>query len=439
MFRGRIDFRRDLHPGDSFRVLFDKDHSDDAAKILAVSFTIHGRNVNAYRSTDGQFYDEYTKNVSGNEKRQFLAKVREYKRTVNNFDLENNKNSLDPVLWKILLASIPIILFIGLASTKKPKKTPNNSKKKIDPIVNAKTKKVEHSDMVALAKAMAIKHEDFYYINFRAASSDGARDFLVMQGEKFDFGTLRHPYISTIPHCDNLVLHLCNLIYMAVNSIHDMESEGRDFLNILYPFNNRGVCGLYTAHDAHILHKMLMDKIAAGEVNWGVFNDLIPNDSDDDPSLRYIRTTVIHSLFCIEFITIVKLPNIRGDAYHVDFNETYVSWFCSPFSKNKSRVKINYIDANNVRTERNIIEAEHVIKNGVHYLKGFCLLRFAERLFRFDRICFPENYYPGSGFAMVFHDSDRDDFFTKNNLKYLIPAYQARENTERSKKAYEDE
>lgn len=56
MFRGRIDFRRDLRKGDSFRVLFDKPHDDDA-KILAVAFNINGREISAFRGLDGQFYD----------------------------------------------------------------------------------------------------------------------------------------------------------------------------------------------------------------------------------------------------------------------------------------------------------------------------------------------------------------------------------------------
>lgn len=64
MFRGRIDFRRDLHKGDGFRVLFDKPHNDDA-KILAVTFTISGRDISAYRNADGQFYDESASNFSG--------------------------------------------------------------------------------------------------------------------------------------------------------------------------------------------------------------------------------------------------------------------------------------------------------------------------------------------------------------------------------------
>ena len=125
IFRGRIDFRRDLHQGDSFRVLFDKDHSDDAARILAVSVVINGRNRSAYRSMDGQFYDESFNNVSGDEnrqvdamrvglpmnqgmngkdKRQFLAKVRLYKRLLGssqetNSDIKSCRTDTNESQW----------------------------------------------------------------------------------------------------------------------------------------------------------------------------------------------------------------------------------------------------------------------------------------------------------------------------------------------------
>lgn len=57
LFQGRIDFRRDLKKGDSFRVLFDKPHSKDA-QVQAVIFNINGRKLTAYRNVDGKFYDE---------------------------------------------------------------------------------------------------------------------------------------------------------------------------------------------------------------------------------------------------------------------------------------------------------------------------------------------------------------------------------------------
>lgn len=59
IFRGKIDFRRDFHKGDTFRVLFDRLSSDDKAKILAISFNIAGKNKNMFFSdSDGRYYDE---------------------------------------------------------------------------------------------------------------------------------------------------------------------------------------------------------------------------------------------------------------------------------------------------------------------------------------------------------------------------------------------
>ncbi len=61
LFQGRIDFRRDLRRGDSYRVLLDKPavggKASADAKVLAVSFNVKGRTLNAYRHSDDQFYD----------------------------------------------------------------------------------------------------------------------------------------------------------------------------------------------------------------------------------------------------------------------------------------------------------------------------------------------------------------------------------------------
>lgn len=62
LFQGRIDFRRDLRKGDSFKVLLDKPAAAGApnrdAKVLAVVFSTKGRDYKAYRHSDGRFYDE---------------------------------------------------------------------------------------------------------------------------------------------------------------------------------------------------------------------------------------------------------------------------------------------------------------------------------------------------------------------------------------------
>lgn len=65
IFKGKIDFRRDLRKGDSFKVLFDRYSNNERAKILAVSFNIKGKNMNMFLSDqDGRYYDEIGMNSS---------------------------------------------------------------------------------------------------------------------------------------------------------------------------------------------------------------------------------------------------------------------------------------------------------------------------------------------------------------------------------------
>lgn len=65
IYRGKIDFRRDLHKGDQFKVLFDRKFSDPKARILAVSFTVKGKYRNQFLSTaDGRYYDEFGANTA---------------------------------------------------------------------------------------------------------------------------------------------------------------------------------------------------------------------------------------------------------------------------------------------------------------------------------------------------------------------------------------
>lgn len=65
VFKGKIDFRRDLKKGDSFKVLFDRNSKDEKAKILAINFSIKGKNMNLFLSdSDGRYYDEYGVNTA---------------------------------------------------------------------------------------------------------------------------------------------------------------------------------------------------------------------------------------------------------------------------------------------------------------------------------------------------------------------------------------
>ena len=58
IYKGKINFRRDLRRGDSFRVLFDRPSGDKNARIMAVSFTSGGKTYAMYRAKNGMFYPE---------------------------------------------------------------------------------------------------------------------------------------------------------------------------------------------------------------------------------------------------------------------------------------------------------------------------------------------------------------------------------------------
>ncbi len=80
IYKGKIDFRRDLRKGDQFKVLFDRKHSDSKARILAVSFAVKGKNHNLFLSTaDGRYYDEYGANTAVTS-RFLMIPVKRYKR-----------------------------------------------------------------------------------------------------------------------------------------------------------------------------------------------------------------------------------------------------------------------------------------------------------------------------------------------------------------------
>ncbi|TKB48473.1 peptidase M23 [Ferrimonas sediminicola] len=74
LFKDKVDFRRDLRAGDRFGVVRNSQFVDGQAtgahEVLAVSFMMRGREVSAFRHSDGQFYDQ-----DGNSlQRAFLAK-----------------------------------------------------------------------------------------------------------------------------------------------------------------------------------------------------------------------------------------------------------------------------------------------------------------------------------------------------------------------------
>ena len=57
MFKGRIQFSKNIRPGDSMRVLFTD--SKGKGKISAVEFSLRGRKVSSFlNKKDGKYYDE---------------------------------------------------------------------------------------------------------------------------------------------------------------------------------------------------------------------------------------------------------------------------------------------------------------------------------------------------------------------------------------------
>jgi murein DD-endopeptidase len=76
-FQGRIDFRRHLNKGDTFRVLLDRPMVDgqaaDNAKVLAAIVQVKGKTYSAYRSLDdNQFYDDAGNNLSTSVSGRFM-------------------------------------------------------------------------------------------------------------------------------------------------------------------------------------------------------------------------------------------------------------------------------------------------------------------------------------------------------------------------------
>lgn len=69
IYKGKIDFRRDIKKGDTFKVLFDRPVSDGHARILAVSMSTKGKTFNRFLNVaDGRYYDEYGPSTTASSK-----------------------------------------------------------------------------------------------------------------------------------------------------------------------------------------------------------------------------------------------------------------------------------------------------------------------------------------------------------------------------------
>ncbi len=77
LFQGRIDFRRDLKKGDTFKVLFDRNavggKAVSDARVLAVIIGSKGKTYSAFRSSDdNQFYDDEGSSLSMTQSGKFM-------------------------------------------------------------------------------------------------------------------------------------------------------------------------------------------------------------------------------------------------------------------------------------------------------------------------------------------------------------------------------
>lgn len=91
VFAWQVDFSRDLRKGDSYRILYERDLRPDgtarAGRVLAVQFSINGRDYEAYRlhSPDGS--DDYFERNGESLRRAFLRAPLQFRRISSSFSL----------------------------------------------------------------------------------------------------------------------------------------------------------------------------------------------------------------------------------------------------------------------------------------------------------------------------------------------------------------
>jgi murein DD-endopeptidase MepM/ murein hydrolase activator NlpD len=84
IFAWQVDFARDIQPGDHYRILYERmvrpDGTARSGKVLAVQFSIHDRDYEAYlfHAPDGQ--EDYYQRDGGSLKRAFLRAPLEFRR-----------------------------------------------------------------------------------------------------------------------------------------------------------------------------------------------------------------------------------------------------------------------------------------------------------------------------------------------------------------------
>ena len=91
IFAWQVDFSRDLRKGDTFRVLYERDLRPDgtarSGRVLAVQFSINGRDYEAYRLVGENGTDEYFERDGESLRRAFLKAPLQFRRISSSFSL----------------------------------------------------------------------------------------------------------------------------------------------------------------------------------------------------------------------------------------------------------------------------------------------------------------------------------------------------------------
>lgn len=91
VFAWQVDFSRDLRKGDSYRILYERDLRPDgtarSGRVLAVQFSINGRDYEAYRLEGENGTDEYYERDGESLRRAFLKAPLQFRRISSSFSL----------------------------------------------------------------------------------------------------------------------------------------------------------------------------------------------------------------------------------------------------------------------------------------------------------------------------------------------------------------
>ena len=91
VFAWQVDFSRDLRKGDTYRILYERDVRPDgtarSGRVLAVQFSINGRDYEAYRLASTSGRDDYYERDGESLRRAFLKAPLQFRRISSSFSL----------------------------------------------------------------------------------------------------------------------------------------------------------------------------------------------------------------------------------------------------------------------------------------------------------------------------------------------------------------